>query len=262
MAYFEHAGNNGFVVMELTESTVVLRWGRIGHAPVAEREVQLDDDDAAQKWFAGRVHALARRGYHPGRRNQDFVDAIVAAPNDDGIRQVYGDWLQVEGDPRGELIAIQAARTAHPNDSALLSREQAAIKAHMDTVGSNWAKRSTIDWHLGFARSVTYFQDTDRIDIAHAYTDIRELLRHPTCRFLERLRVTLEQPDDIADTPWRARSWQSLEENLGELVRDSLRQPSLLTEVIFESPMPMRPGFLAVDLALFPFAFVVQPPKP
>ena len=32
---------------------------------------------------------------------------MVAAPDDDGPRMVYADWLMELGDPRGEFIAIQ-----------------------------------------------------------------------------------------------------------------------------------------------------------
>ncbi|HEX4451351.1 MAG TPA: TIGR02996 domain-containing protein [Kofleriaceae bacterium] len=39
---------------------------------------------------------------------REFLDAIRRAPDDAVAVQVYGDWLLDQGDPRGELIALQA----------------------------------------------------------------------------------------------------------------------------------------------------------
>jgi uncharacterized protein (TIGR02996 family) len=40
---------------------------------------------------------------------REFLDAIRRAPDDAVAVQVYGDWLLDQGDPRGELIALQAS---------------------------------------------------------------------------------------------------------------------------------------------------------
>jgi uncharacterized protein (TIGR02996 family) len=45
--------------------------------------------------------------------------AIVAAPLDRGPRMVYGDWLQAQGDVRGEWVAMLAAIEAAPHDTRL-----------------------------------------------------------------------------------------------------------------------------------------------
>jgi uncharacterized protein (TIGR02996 family) len=39
-----------------------------------------------------------------------LLAAVRAAPDDDGPRAIYGDWLQERGDPRGEFIALQLAK--------------------------------------------------------------------------------------------------------------------------------------------------------
>jgi uncharacterized protein (TIGR02996 family) len=36
-----------------------------------------------------------------------FIAAIHAAPDDDGPRLMYADWLTEHGDPRGEFIRVQ-----------------------------------------------------------------------------------------------------------------------------------------------------------
>ncbi|HEY1546950.1 MAG TPA: TIGR02996 domain-containing protein [Kofleriaceae bacterium] len=40
---------------------------------------------------------------------REFQDAIRRAPDDAAAVQVYADWLLDRGDPRGELIALQAS---------------------------------------------------------------------------------------------------------------------------------------------------------
>jgi uncharacterized protein (TIGR02996 family) len=55
------------------------------------------------------------------RASQQFLAAIQAAPDDDGPRLVYADWLQKHGDVRGEFIATQctlAVMGEDPDDEA------------------------------------------------------------------------------------------------------------------------------------------------
>jgi uncharacterized protein (TIGR02996 family) len=36
-----------------------------------------------------------------------FLRAIFKDPDDDGLRLIYADWLEEQGDPRGELVRLQ-----------------------------------------------------------------------------------------------------------------------------------------------------------
>jgi uncharacterized protein (TIGR02996 family) len=40
-------------------------------------------------------------------QEEHFLQAILAAPDDDTPRLVYADWLDERGDPRGEFIRLQ-----------------------------------------------------------------------------------------------------------------------------------------------------------
>ena len=56
--------------------------------------------------------ALARElAEHAPRDEQALLAAVWAAPDDDGPRLVYADFLQEQGDPRGEFIALQCAKS-------------------------------------------------------------------------------------------------------------------------------------------------------
>jgi uncharacterized protein (TIGR02996 family) len=58
-----------------------------------------------------------------------FLRAILDAPEEDAPRLVYADWLEEQGDPRGEFIRLQveAARGADPLRRRELQRSAAAI---------------------------------------------------------------------------------------------------------------------------------------
>lgn len=67
-----------------------------------------------------------------------MLTEILAAPDDDGPRLVYADWLTERGDPRGELIQVQCALAAGGLDdatrAALVLRERELLETH----GRDW----------------------------------------------------------------------------------------------------------------------------
>lgn len=48
--------------------------------------------------------------------SDELLAAIIEAPDDDAPRLVYADWLQAQGDPRGEFIQLQCQLAATPED--------------------------------------------------------------------------------------------------------------------------------------------------
>ncbi len=72
-------------------------------ARVSELEAQFPEQRAA---------AAARTAVKQGteKNDQTLLEAVWAAPDDDGPRLVFADALQHRGDVRGELIALQVAR--------------------------------------------------------------------------------------------------------------------------------------------------------
>jgi uncharacterized protein (TIGR02996 family) len=49
--------------------------------------------------------------------DRPFVDAILARPDDDGLRLVYADWLDERGDGRGEYLRLTLERAKHTSKS-------------------------------------------------------------------------------------------------------------------------------------------------
>ena len=102
----------------------------------------------------------------------ELLAAILADPDDRAARQVYADLLQTEGDPRGELIATQLARSAlktRAGMKALLAREDEILKKHKKKrTAFAAAKGSRWEFRDGFAEKLSL----DAVDLIRAGADI------------------------------------------------------------------------------------------
>jgi len=115
-----------FCELALDGIALVTRSGEIGTAGRTTRERFNTPKQAAAaykravaaKRASAYVDAETRVAPRPGNRELDA--AITAHPDDEHGYQVYGDWLQGQGDPRGELGALQAqlARAPEPKTKA------------------------------------------------------------------------------------------------------------------------------------------------
>jgi uncharacterized protein (TIGR02996 family) len=79
--------------------------------------------------------------------DEDFVAAVLAAPDDDTVQLVYADWLEERGDPRGEYLRCWCARRslgpADPDYLALLQRERDLLRRHA-TLIRPWQRRLAV----------------------------------------------------------------------------------------------------------------------
>jgi uncharacterized protein (TIGR02996 family) len=64
---------------------------------------------------------------------------------------VYGDWLSEHGDPRGELVAVQAKLLADPGERELREREARLLAAHRhEWLGQLACEDLHVTWFCGF----------------------------------------------------------------------------------------------------------------
>lgn len=79
-----------------------------------------------------RFHGRAFRMYN----HAQFLQAILDQPEEDAPRLVYADWLEEQGDPRGEFIRIQcqldALTEVDPDFRELYAREQQLLRKHKE----------------------------------------------------------------------------------------------------------------------------------
>ena len=103
----------------------------------------------------------------------EFESALRAEPDRLDNYLVFGDWLESQGDPRGEIIAIQHALLSEPQRTVrraeLERREMTLLFRHrrrlwgelggqVVSAGAQLyaADLFSIEWHLGFMRRVTF----------------------------------------------------------------------------------------------------------
>lgn len=119
--------------------------------------------------------------------DERLEEAIARDPDDPAVRQVYADWLQQAGNPRGELAAVQLARELD-DSPALRAREAELLAAHADDfAGAKQADGfripdhcNEITYRAGFWKSVQ-FSGTSRV--------LEQLVAHPSARLLQRLMI-------------------------------------------------------------------------
>lgn len=117
-----------------------------------------------------------------------LLDAVLAAPDDDGPRLVYADWLLERGDPRGEFIQLQCGPVRNAKREAALLKEHqqawlAPLRPHLRTVR----------WRRGFVEEAVAdgARFLDGAQVVLASTPLRALtltaLRSPLVARLARM---------------------------------------------------------------------------
>src|ERR1044071_3968073 len=81
-----------------------------------------------------------------------LIAAIEANPDDVEAYYVYGDYLMAKGDPRGELVALQAAELRSPDDKKVSSRAEKFLREHEAALLPDLGKSVTLVWQCGFVR--------------------------------------------------------------------------------------------------------------
>jgi uncharacterized protein (TIGR02996 family) len=108
--------------------------------------------------------------------------AIESHPDDPSAYEVYADWLESQGDPRGRLISLQLAAWRAPADKKLARAAAAHLAAHREQLFP-FDGESLLDptWFAGFLRAIRFRYD----DATGLASKIRAIVRHPSGRFLQ-----------------------------------------------------------------------------
>jgi uncharacterized protein (TIGR02996 family) len=203
---FVEGSSSKFWEIHLEESTVRTRWGRIG-SEGQEKEEDFDSRTEARKEYDKLIASKVKKGYKPvaeervpkSASNPELEAAILKDPEGVDGYLVYGDWLQAQGDVRGELVALQAAQLQgessrhHQEEKVLLEKHKEAllgeVAEHLEYV--------QLTWHLGFLKSarvaVEYDAEVEMGELLPA------LLSSPSARFLRELTVGLASSEGEND---------------------------------------------------------------
>lgn len=168
-------------------------------AAAAEREQLYAELYAAASAEHDRISVKAGLS-RPKDANPRLAKLVEEAADDDTTpAQVYADWLQSEGDPRGELAAIQLRRATDRKNKELKSLEKELVKQHAGRLLGKLAPAQELmklKWHAGFIREARIANTSDnddddddkkkKIEIADV---VSWLLDEPSARFLRKLTV-------------------------------------------------------------------------
>ncbi|WP_163997171.1 WGR domain-containing protein [Pyxidicoccus caerfyrddinensis] len=217
---FKEGSSNKFWEISLTGTSFTTRWGRIG-TDGQEKTQSFSDTATAKKEYDKLVREKEKKGYElvgdgeggddgdgeagESASNPELEATIFSNPDNADAYLVYGDWLQRQGDPRGELIALQHAALQASGDEAANLKKQIAkhLKSFKDALLGDLAdavdeEELKVEWHLGFIRTARVGQkdyDSDR-DIAEL---VKTLLAHPSARFIRGLTLGMAHFDDEND---------------------------------------------------------------
>jgi len=210
---FNEGGSSKFWEIEVTGSSFVTRFGKIGTSGQESKKSFGSPADAtkeSQKLIAekerkgyqqisGTRPAMATVARKASLGNPELEAAIRANPDADDGYLVYGDWLQANGDPRGQLIALMSAGKKKDAEKLIETHKKTLLpkppKAGEDDEGDeggdgydDFAKGLT--WHLGFVKSAKLTMDYDAFESGVNLSGwVKNLLAHPSGRFLRELTL-------------------------------------------------------------------------
>ena len=124
----------------------------------------------------------------------EFLAEIARHPRDLDARLVYADWLEEQGDPRGEFIRTQC-ELAEPSDDLdrreLLDRRQEQLRGQHERAWVDGLRDQVMGWtfRCGFVESVemTAEQFLRHADAVFAATPLRSLIVLEATSLLDRI---------------------------------------------------------------------------
>ncbi|WP_225410869.1 WGR domain-containing protein [Stigmatella hybrida] len=212
---FKEGSSSKFWEITLSGSAFTTRWGRIG-TEGQEKTQHFDSSAEARKEHDKLIREKEKKGYElagdagaeagdgeatPSATNPALEAAILADPDNVEAYLAYGTWLSEQGDPRGELIALQHALSqASGTEASNLKRKITVhLKTHQEHFLGELAEavedeELSVEWYLGFIRSARvakkdYDSTRDIPDTA------LELLTHPSAKFLRGLTIGMAEFD-------------------------------------------------------------------
>lgn len=199
------------------------------------------------------------------RQDERFLAAIAADPDDDGPRIVYADWLQQQGDPLGELIAVQCA-LARGRTPELAARERALLEQHE----AEWLARAGLRPGEGrFERGLIERVDASASRVAASIERLAELpglralrttvdgggseadLLRIASQMRRRLPPALEHVMIDRRLQWNARHSDEVRRQGTRIVLhldEPARAPAAIA--VFEAMLAQHPQIAAIELAL------------
>ena len=187
---FSEGTSNKFWEITLEGSSFTTRWGRIGTEGQTKTQ-SFDSPAEAKKESEKLIASKEKKGYAlsegggdgdgageaaAGASNPELEAALEKNPDDGDTWRVYADWLQTQGDPRGELAAVK-----NPTDQQI-SKHAEALLGELSDVSPDELQ---LTWKFGHIETARLRSDYDsEQDVVET---LRTLLPLPAARFIRGL---------------------------------------------------------------------------
>jgi uncharacterized protein (TIGR02996 family) len=134
-------GSDRFFNIELRGKAFTMSWGRVGGKALTKTQ-EFDGEAAARKAHDKLIRQVLAKGYVEtpaggarGRGMREALEeALAADPDDVATAMAYADYLQEQGDPRGEFVSVQLALEDEKRPATerkqLRRREEELLQAH------------------------------------------------------------------------------------------------------------------------------------
>lgn len=193
---------------------VTMRQGRVGSEGKITRK-ELASPEQAQAEVDKQISAKLEKGYTqpgaaptaavtpgaplPARQaaNSELEAAMLQDPDDEEASMVYADWLQTQGDVRGELAVIQQRLQREPGNRSLKKQEARLLEEHTEHFLGQLKDLDDmledVEWQMGFIRKAKLKNTYERYNNERPQVPVEEalgwLLDHPSGRFLQDLTM-------------------------------------------------------------------------
>jgi uncharacterized protein (TIGR02996 family) len=253
---FSDGGSSKFWEISLDGKSHSVRYGKIG-TPGQEKSKSFGDAASAARDAEKLVAEKTKKGYaevgSPGggdagppappldpRDLKEYFASIDRDPDNPAPYLVFADWLQSQGHPWGDLIALHHAIATAPSaakrtelskdETVLLQSQGAAILGDLARAG----RPTRFTWHYGFIREAIIASPTDKLVLKER---VQTLFGLPAGRSLTKLTMHAQparfaphqdwddSDDDIVD-PWPA------------VIPVLESAPRSMTQIVFGEPPP------------------------
>lgn len=275
VARYEVADGTSHKFWEITLAgkTFTVRWGKLGSRGQSLVK-HFASDAAARREYDKLVKEKRRKGYQlvdgteeaevaappaagpiaTASRSPELEAAVIEDPNDEGALMVLGDWLQTQGDPRGELISLQHALRQEKDPQKFLERKRTTdehYKRHEPALlGELYPFRHLfkLEWQIGYIRGAKLSLHTAREDDPGLAELLGHLVSVPAAVALQELAL-----GHAKDQPATGR-YQDVLDAMASLGKPAALRTLVLGEFWPGTREPPQPGSLGTLAPLAGFA--------
>jgi uncharacterized protein (TIGR02996 family) len=160
------------------------------HAAIQYAKLIAEKEAAGWKQVAGGAPLVVSAFDEP--REPELERAILERLDDRDAYSVYADWYQARQHPRGELIALQLAEPTRKLNDAV-EKHLARYKSELLGPLARHATGDSLIWRNGFIQGLVFGEEDQPAEV------IRDVLNHPSGRFLTSLELKIHDERALAD---------------------------------------------------------------